>query len=66
MDKWVETWSLDYVSTEEVYWQIPGAKVDLNDIPSRAFDSPLQRTQTQAISMTTTRFSWSILHPMRA
>lgn len=49
LDKWVRTWSLDYVSTEEVYWQIPGAKVDLNDIPSRAFDSPLQRTQTQAI-----------------
>ena len=49
LDKWVRTWSLDYVSTEEVYWQIPGDKVDINDIPSRAFDTSEQRRQTQAI-----------------
>ena len=49
LDKWVRTWSLDYVSTEEVYWQIPGDKVDINNIPSRAFDTPEQRRQTQAI-----------------
>ncbi|HEY1732588.1 MAG TPA: glycosyltransferase family 39 protein [Terriglobales bacterium] len=49
LDKWVRTWALDYVSTEEVYWQIPGGKVDVNDIPSRAFDTPGERRQTQAI-----------------
>lgn len=49
LDKWVRTWSLDYVSTEEVYWHIPGDKVDINDLPSRAFDSARQREQTQAI-----------------
>jgi hypothetical protein len=49
LDKWVRTWSLDYVSTEEVYWQIPGGKVDINDVPSRAFDNLQQRQRTQAI-----------------
>ena len=48
-DKWVRTWAADYVSTEEVYWQIPGDKVDIKTIPSRAFDSARQRAQTQAI-----------------
>ncbi len=49
LDKWVRTWSADYVSTEEVYWQVPGDKVDLSLLPSRAFDNPEQREQTQAI-----------------
>ena len=29
-DKWVRTWIVDYASTEEVYWQVPGAEVDLS------------------------------------
>lgn len=49
-DKWVRTWSADYVSTEEVYWQVPGDKLDVGVLPSRAFDSPAQREQTQAIA----------------
>jgi 4-amino-4-deoxy-L-arabinose transferase-like glycosyltransferase len=49
LDKWVKTWSADYVSTEEVYWQIPGDKVDLNSLPSRAFENEQQRAKTEAI-----------------
>jgi 4-amino-4-deoxy-L-arabinose transferase-like glycosyltransferase len=48
-DKWVRTWSADYVSTEEVYWQVPGDKVDLGVLPSRAFDSAAERDETKAI-----------------
>jgi len=48
-ERWVRTWSADYVSTEEVYWQVPGDKFDLRLLPSRAFDGPEQREQTQAI-----------------
>jgi 4-amino-4-deoxy-L-arabinose transferase-like glycosyltransferase len=48
-DKWMRTWVVDYVSTEEVYWQVPGDDVDLNNLPSRAFDDEQQREQTQAI-----------------
>src|SRR5271165_4548013 len=47
--KWMRTWIVDYVSTEEVYWQVPGDDVDLNNLPSRAFDDQQQREQTQAI-----------------
>ncbi len=48
-DKWAKTWSADYVSTEEVYWEVPGDKVDLSLLPSRAFDSADERQRTQAI-----------------
>jgi len=49
-DTWVKTWSADYVSTEEVYWQVPGDKIDISLLPSRAFDSAAQREQTQSIA----------------
>ena len=48
-DKWTKTWSADYVSTEVIYWQVPGDKVDLNLLPSRAFDNASDRAATQAI-----------------
>ncbi len=44
--RWMRTWILDYVSTEEVYWQIPGDDVDVANLPSRAFDTPAQREAT--------------------
>jgi Dolichyl-phosphate-mannose-protein mannosyltransferase len=48
-DRWVRTWVLDYVSTEEIYWQVPGSDVDIGLLPSRAFDSEQEHRQTQAI-----------------
>jgi hypothetical protein len=48
-DRWMRTWVMDYVSTEEVYWQVPGEDVDLGNLPSRAFDSEQQRAETQSI-----------------
>jgi len=48
-DRWMRTWIVDYASTEEVYWQVPGSDVDTGLLPSRAFDSQEQRQQTQAI-----------------
>jgi 4-amino-4-deoxy-L-arabinose transferase-like glycosyltransferase len=48
-DRWMRTWIVDYVSTEEVYWQVPGNDVDLGLLPSRAFDSEEERQQTEAI-----------------
>ncbi len=48
-DRWVRTWMADYVSTEEIYWQIPGSDVDPSLLPSRAFDNEQQEAQTLAI-----------------
>jgi len=45
-NRWVRTWIADYASVEEVYWAVPGNKVDAEKLPSRAFDSPEQREQT--------------------
>ena len=49
----MRTWIVDYVSTEEVYWQIPGDDVDVANLPSRAFDTPGQREATLCSSATT-------------
>ena len=48
-NRWVNTWIADYTSTEEIYWNIPGEKVDVNNLPSRAFDTPEQHEATEAL-----------------
>ena len=45
-NRWVKTWIADYVSTEEIYWNVPGDTLDVASLPTRAFDSPLQQTRT--------------------
>ncbi len=45
-DRWVKTWMADYVSVEDVYWQVSGNTVDINKLPPRAFDSAQQREET--------------------
>jgi 4-amino-4-deoxy-L-arabinose transferase-like glycosyltransferase len=48
-NRWVNTWIADYTSTEEIYWNVPGDKIDVNNLPSRAFDTPEQRDATAAL-----------------
>jgi hypothetical protein len=48
-DKWVRTWIADYVSTEDVYWQVPGDDVDLKLLPRRACDTEQECAETAAI-----------------
>ena len=47
--RWMKTWCIDFVSTYDVYWNVPGAPVDLHDLPARAFDSPAQEANTTAL-----------------
>ncbi|MGB6686280.1 MAG: glycosyltransferase family 39 protein [Terracidiphilus sp.] len=47
--RWVKSWSLDFVSTYDIYWNVPGDKLDINQLPSRAFDSPAQYAETAAL-----------------
>jgi 4-amino-4-deoxy-L-arabinose transferase-like glycosyltransferase len=45
-NRWTKTWMADYVSVEEIYWNVPGDAIDVNRLPNRAFDSPAQREET--------------------
>ena len=47
--RWLRTWSVEFVTTANVVWNIPGAPIDLADLPPRVFDSPQQRAQTLAL-----------------
>jgi 4-amino-4-deoxy-L-arabinose transferase-like glycosyltransferase len=46
---WVKTWIADYTSVEEIYWAVPGGKLDVGHLPSRAFDSPQQQEEAAAL-----------------
>ncbi|HXR40721.1 MAG TPA: glycosyltransferase family 39 protein [Terracidiphilus sp.] len=48
--RWVKTWCLDFVSTYDIYWNVPGSALDLTKLPSRAFDSPAQYEETAALA----------------
>lgn len=45
-NRWVKTWIADYASVEEIYWAVPGDKMDPDKLPLRAFDSEEQEEQT--------------------
>ena len=45
-NRWVKTWIADYASVEEVYWMVPGDKIDPDKLPSRAFDTETQQETT--------------------
>jgi 4-amino-4-deoxy-L-arabinose transferase-like glycosyltransferase len=46
-ERWMKTWIADYVSTEEVYWAVPGSPIEAKNLPARAFDSAEQQQETE-------------------
>jgi len=48
-NRWVKTWIVDYVSVEEIYWNVPGDKIDPEKLPSRAIDNAAERDATLAV-----------------
>ncbi len=48
-NRWVKTWIADYVSVQEIYWNVPGDAIDVSRLPRRAFDSAQQRETTRKI-----------------
>jgi 4-amino-4-deoxy-L-arabinose transferase-like glycosyltransferase len=44
-NRWTKTWIADYVSVQEIYWNVPGDAIDVNKLPRRAFDSEQQRAE---------------------
>ena len=49
-DRWVATWCLDFVSTYDIVWNVPGDLLDLSKLPSRAFDTPQQYNETATLA----------------
>jgi hypothetical protein len=49
-ESWVKSWSLDFITTDEIYWNVPGDVLDVAALPSRAFDSPAQYAETRALA----------------
>ncbi len=47
--RWMRTWTVEYVSTATVFWQVGAGPIDPGDLPARAFDSQEQRTKTLAL-----------------
>jgi 4-amino-4-deoxy-L-arabinose transferase-like glycosyltransferase len=47
--RWYKSWGIDFVSTENVYWNWDSATIDVADIPTRAFDNEEQYRQTAAL-----------------
>jgi hypothetical protein len=48
---WVKTWCLDFVSTYQVYWNVPGDTLYVSNLPARAFDSAEQYAETAALAL---------------
>lgn len=48
-NRWVKTWLAEYVSVEDIYWNVPGDEIDINKLPNRAFDSRAQRSETTGL-----------------
>jgi hypothetical protein len=48
--RWMKTWCLDFNSTYEIYWNVPDGPFDLSKLPARAFDTPAQRAETEALA----------------
>jgi 4-amino-4-deoxy-L-arabinose transferase-like glycosyltransferase len=48
-NRWVKTWIADYASVEEIYWNVPGDKIDPEKLPPRGIDNSAQRDETLAV-----------------
>jgi hypothetical protein len=49
-ERWMKSWCLDYISTYQIYWNVPGDQLDVEELPNRAFDSPAQYAETAALA----------------
>lgn len=47
--RWFRTWDIEFANTGNVYWNLDSDVIDVDDLPSRAFDSPAQYDQTSTL-----------------
>ena len=49
-NRWVKTWMAEYVSVEDIYWNVPGDSIDAAKLPARALDDPGRNATLAAIA----------------
>ena len=47
--RWMRTWMVDYASLEDIGFRVGGEVMPFDTVPSRAFDSPEERQQTEKL-----------------
>jgi hypothetical protein len=47
--RWMRTWSVEYSTTDSVFWSVGQQNIELDDLPARAFDSPQQKEETRLL-----------------
>ncbi|HEY0794179.1 MAG TPA: glycosyltransferase family 39 protein [Acidisarcina sp.] len=45
-NRWMKTWCVEFTSTYEIYWNANTDKLDIANVPARAFDSAEQQQRT--------------------
>lgn len=65
-ERWVKSWCLDFISTYEIYWNVPGDTLDVSELPSRAFDTPAQYAETAALAEAYNRHGMALTPAMDA
>ncbi|MGD0368224.1 MAG: glycosyltransferase family 39 protein [Acidobacteriaceae bacterium] len=48
-NRWTKTVCVDFACTWDIYWNADTDVIDIEDLPTRAFDSPQQYEQTRAL-----------------
>ena len=48
-NRWTKTWIAEYVSVQEIYWNVPGEAIELSRLPARALDSKKQKQETKEL-----------------
>jgi hypothetical protein len=49
-ERWVKSWCLDFISTYQIYWNVPDDALDIGQLPGRAFDTPAQHGETATLA----------------
>jgi hypothetical protein len=47
--RWMRTWSVEYSTTDSIFWSVGSENIELEDLPARAFDSPQQTEETRLL-----------------
>ena len=65
-ERWVKSWCLDFVSTYDIYWNVPDGPLEMSKLPGRAFDSPAEYVETAALAADYNSHGYKITREMDA